>query len=191
MNPRVLRLLAAGVRLLAAGVVLNPLPAAVAAHASGAQVIPLTSVLGGQLAFQANVGGSNELFLFDSGGGGTVISPALATKVGCNPWGQVTGFRMRGQRLDLKRCDDFQIEVRGRLLHSPTAGVFDILEGAPKSAPPIAGSVGLDMFIGEAITLDVGQKRLIIESPRSLKQRIRHAHQLVARFERDLPGARP
>jgi hypothetical protein len=95
---------------------------------------------------------------------------------------------MRGQRLDLKRCDDFRIEAGRLVLTAPTAGVYDLLQGAPRDAPPIAGSVGLDMFAGKIVTLDVAHKTLTIESPRSLKSRVANARLLKSRFERDAQG---
>ena len=174
-------------RLVAFAAMLVPANPALARDAPG-QVIPLTRVFGGQLAFSARIAGSDQLFLFDTGGGTTVISPALAAKIGCKPWGQVTGFQMRGQRLDLKRCDDVGIQVGKQRLTSATAGVFDILAGAPKDAPPIVGSIALDMFIGKAVTLDVGHKQLTIETPASLARRIAAARPLLARFERDVQG---
>src|SRR5579875_578740 len=109
-------------------------------------VIPLQTVLGGQVAFTATAGGKQRLFLYDSGGGVTAVSPLFVQEIGCTPWGQITGFRMRGQRLDLKRCDNLRLNAAGLRLVAPTAGIYDILEGAPKDAPPIVGSVGLDMF---------------------------------------------
>lgn len=164
-----------------------PLSAACAGSTS-ARVIRLKPVFGGQLTFSANVGGQPRLFLLDTGGGATVIAPSLATRIGCKPWGQVTGFGMRGQRLDLKRCDDFRIEAAGLTLTAPTAGVYDILKGAPKDTPAIVGSVGLDMFVGRVVTLDIGHGTLTIETPASLKSRLKSARLLTSRFERDAQG---
>ena len=158
------------------------------ASAAPPTVIQFKPYLDGQLAFETVIGGRTETFLFDTGGGATVISPAFAARIGCTPWGQVTGFRMRGQRLDLQRCEDVHIPVANLTLVAPTAAEFDILQGAPKDAPPLAGSVALDVFAGRTVTLDVGHQRLIVETPASLATRVRHAREVAARFERDLDG---
>jgi predicted aspartyl protease len=158
------------------------------ATAAAPTVIKFKPYLDGQLAFDTTIGGRTETFLFDTGGGATVISPAFAARIGCTPWGQVTGFRMRGERLDLQRCEDVRITVAGLTLVSPTAAEFDITQGAPKDAPPLAGSVALDAFAGRTVTLDVAHQRLIVETPASLAVRIRHAREVAARFARDLDG---
>jgi hypothetical protein len=152
-------------------------------------IIPLAPYLDGQLAFETSVGGHVTHVLLDTAGGSTVISPAFAAQIGCRPWGQVTGFQMRGQRLDLQRCDDVRFGVAGLTLSTPMAGIFDITQGLPAGAPPLAGSVALDAFAGRTVTLDVGHRQLIVETPASLKMRIRHAQPVATRFEREMAGA--
>lgn len=151
--------------------------------------IPLAPYMDGQLAFEASVGGHVTHVLLDTAGGSTVISPAFAAEIGCKPWGQVTGFQMRGQRLDLKRCDNVRFSVAGLTLGTPMAGIFDITQGLPKDAPPLAGSVALDAFAGRVVTLDVGHRQLIVETPASLQARIRHGRPIATRFEREMAGA--
>ncbi len=151
-------------------------------------VIPLDLYLEQLLSFSADVNGRAERFLFDTGGGETVISPEFAKRLGCQPWGRLTGFQMRGERLDLSRCENVKISMSGVNLTAPTVGVFDITKGAPKDAPALAGSAALDMFARKVVTLDVAHQSLVIETPASLKVRIKGATELPMRFDRDVGG---
>jgi hypothetical protein len=134
------------------------------------------------------VNGREGFFLFDTGGGVSVIRPEFAKASGCTPWGQVTGFRMTGERMDFPRCDDVTFDVAGRQLKAPIAGVFDIMALAPNASPRLDGSLALDIFAGQVVTLDVAARTLTIETPESLRARVRHATEIPARVVRDAEG---
>jgi predicted aspartyl protease len=172
---------------LAAITLLTPVPAGAAA-AARSTVIPLSLYLGQFLSLDVSLHGRSERFLLDTGGGVSVVTPAFAARAGCKPWGQVTGFRMRGERLDLQRCDDLAFDISGLRLVSPTAGVWDLAGVFPKDAPPLAGSIALDALAGRAVTLDIAHRRLVVETPASLKARIRGATEVKVRLERDVQG---
>ncbi len=150
--------------------------------------IPLEPYLDVLWSFQAEVDGKPRRFLLDTAGGITVISKPFAESIGCTPWGQVTGFRMRGDRVDLPRCDDVGLKAAGVPLHAPTAGVIDFSTLLPKDAPPLDGSVALDSFAGRAVTLDLSGRRLIVETPDSLKVRARQGVEVPVRFSREATG---
>lgn len=157
------------------------------AHSAPA-LIHLESFLDEHWAFRAKIKGREELFIMDTGGGLTAVSPEAAAQIGCEPWGQLTGFRMRGDRLDLKRCDNVDIDAGGILLHLPVTGIWDFSKMLPKDAAPIAGNVGLDAFAGRVITLDIGNRQLVIETPQSLKARIAAAREVPVQFIREAEG---
>lgn len=164
--------------------------AASQAAAFGTQptVIPLENYLAAQKALHASVNGHEGLFLFDTGEGVSTISPAFAKKIGCEPWGRVTGFRMSGERLDFQRCDNLRFKVPGANLSAPIVGVFDIMALLPKDVPELDGALGLDIFAGRIVTIEPHANRLIIETPQSLAARIRHAKEIPARLVRDAEG---
>lgn len=158
----------------------------VAATPAAAQVtIPLEPYLGVLWSFQAKDGGR---YLLDTAGGITAITPATAKKIGCEPWGRITGHRMRGDRVDLTRCDTVVIETPGARLAVPTAGVFDFSKLLPPDAPTLEGSVALDAFAGQVVTLDLGGQKLVVETPASFKARIKGATEIPVRFARDAGG---
>jgi hypothetical protein len=151
-------------------------------------VIHLEPYVESHWAFKARINGHEELFLMDTGGGLTAVSPEAAAKIGCESWGQLTGFRMRGDRVDMKRCDNVEIDAGGNLLHLPTTGIWDFSKMMPKDAAPIAGNVGLDAFAGRVITLDIGNRQLVIETPKSLKARIAAAKEVPVQFIKEAQG---
>ena len=151
-------------------------------------VIPLDPYLGTQTAVRLSVTGHEGLFLFDTGEGVSTITPQFAAAIGCTPWGQVTGYRMSGERIDFPRCDGLRFVARGMHFPAPIAGVFDIMSLLPKDVPVLDGAVGLDIFAGRVITIEPRANRLIIETARSLATRIRTAKEVPARLVRDAEG---
>jgi hypothetical protein len=150
--------------------------------------IPLEPYLGVLWSFQADVDGKPRRFLLDTAGGITVIAQPFADAIGCKPWGRVTGFRMRGDRVDAPRCDDVGLTAAGVPLKAPTAGVIDFSTLLPKDAPLLDGSVALDAFAGRAVTLDLAGRRLIVETPESLKVRASAGVEVPVRFSREAMG---
>ena len=137
---------------------------------------------------KASVNGHEGRFIFDTGGGISYISPEFAKAAACEPWGQITGFMLTGQRLDMQRCDGLAFDVDG--LHLPLAslGVFDIGKFMPPKTPKIDGSIGLDAFAGKTVTLSLAGKKLTVESTSSLRERIRNGKELPIRLVREAEG---
>jgi len=140
------------------------------------------------LTLRAKVRGHDGLFLFDTGGGITYLTPAFANTCGCNVWGQITGFVLTGQRLDMQRCDDVELIVDHERLRAPIAGVFDIMKFMPKVTPKLDGSIGLDAFAGRAITLSLAEQTLTLESQASLRARQRSGKEVQIRLVREAEG---
>jgi hypothetical protein len=174
-------------RALAIALVLSA-TAANAAAPPKPEVVPLGTFMGMMPTVDAIVWGNESSFLLDTGGGVTTISPRLAKAMGCTPWGDIVGFRMKGDRLDLPHCDKVDVAVGKQTFTAPQAAVFDINSLAPKDAPPIDGVVALDLFADQAITLEPAANRLTIETPASLKARTKHLFDQQIRIVRDAQG---
>ena len=151
-------------------------------------ILPLNDYLAEQKNLRASVNGHEGLFLFDTGEGVSTITPAFAKRIGCEPWGRVTGFRMTGERIDFPRCDNVRFKIAGMHLTAPIAGVFNIMALLPKGVPELDGSLGLDIFAGRVITIEPLAHRIVIETPQSLAARTRHATEIPARLVRDAEG---
>jgi hypothetical protein len=174
--------------LLATLLLLAWVPSAVAGSPKPIAVLPLETYLGRSLAIRAFINGHEGRFLFDTGEGVTMISPSLADAVGCKPWGNLTGFRMTGERLDTPHCDGLIFESHGISLPVPIVGVLDIMTFLDSDAPKLDGAIGLDAFAGRAITLIIQRKQLVVESKGSLAARVRVATEIAVRVVRDAEG---
>jgi hypothetical protein len=135
------------------------------------------------------INGVASTFLLDTGGGVTTITPQFAERIGCTPWGRITGYRMFGDRLDMQRCENVRVGSGGVDLGTTTVAVYDptaLL--APGTVVP-DGSLAMDVFADKVVTLDVAGNRLIIEDPASLARRIEGATELPVLVTREVPGA--
>lgn len=141
------------------------------------------------MTVHATVRGHEGNFMFDTGAGTSYISPAFAQTVGCKPWGQITGFTLTGQRLDMPRCEGLVFNIGGQNFAGSTTGVFDIMKFMPANVPQIDGSIGLDAFSGRAVTLSLADRKLIVESPASLRERMKRGKELRIRLVREAGGA--
>ncbi len=142
-----------------------------------------------QFSVKAMVGGKERTFLFDTGEGITMISPQVAADLGCEPWGNIVGFRMLGERFDAPRCDDVKFDMAGTVFRVPNTVVYDLAKISGAEAPPIDGAIGLDMFAGRTITLEMFSKRLIIETEKSVKRRTKTGIEVPLRISRSEGGA--
>jgi hypothetical protein len=140
------------------------------------------------MTVRARVRGHEGLFMFDTGGGISYISPQFAQTVGCKVWGQITGFVLTGQRLDMPRCDGLDFDLQGRILKAPIAGVFDIMKFMPPNVPKLDGSLGLDVFARHAITLSLAERTLTLESRTSLAARMKRGKEVPIRLVREAEG---
>ena len=154
-------------------------------------VIELVPHPGGTLmmTIRATVQGHEGNFMFDTGGGISYISPGFAQTIGCKPWGQLSGFTLTAQRLDMPRCDGVSFDIAGNRFGAPTSGVFDIMKFMPKDLPRIDGSIGLDVFDGRAVTLSLAQKQLTVETPASLAVRAKNGREVPIKLVREVEGA--
>jgi Aspartyl protease len=151
-------------------------------------VVPLESYGESQKIIRAKINGREGVFLFDSGGGITNVTPKFAEEIGRKPWGKIVGFRMTGQRVDMARCDNVTLEIAGTQEHLPIIGVFDLMSLLPPGASKLDGLIGLDAFANKSISIDLANKRIVIETPKSLAARINGATEEDVRVVRDGEG---
>jgi len=165
----------------------EPAVASEPAHAQPVVAIPLQPYLRAQAAVHAVVNGQHGTFLFDTGQGVSSFSPAFAAKVGCHPWGRISGFRMTGERLDGPHCDDVTFDLAGQKLSAPVVGILDVMKFIGSDSPPVDGALGLDLFAHRLITI-VPRRQIVLESPASLSRRLKNARELPIRMVRDVEG---
>jgi hypothetical protein len=137
------------------------------------------------------VNGVPGTFLLDTGGGITTLSPQFARKIGCKPWGRITGYRMFGDRLDMQRCDRVSITSNGVAFAPTTLAVHDSTPLMKPGAAPNDGALAMDVFADQVVTLDVAGNRLILEDAASLARRIEGATELPMKVSREVWGVDP
>lgn len=139
------------------------------------------------VALRVDVAGKQRLFQFDTGGGNSFISPAIAKELACEKGARVVGFRMTGEKLEAPRCDDVAVKIGGHDFTIPVAGVYDVGEFNAKGVT-VDGLIALDIFEGRTVTLDFAGLRLIVETPESAAARVANATELPARLVREIGG---
>jgi hypothetical protein len=140
------------------------------------------------VAMRVDAHGHKGLFTLDTAGGITLVSPEFAKAAGCKPWGQIVGFRMGGEKLSSQRCDNFTFSVSGHPLSVPVVSVFDVAPLIANQAAPVEGSLALDAFAGQTITIDFAGGTLTVETPASAAQRVRGATQVPIHLLREIGG---
>ncbi len=160
-------------------------PVSSAPAGGSAAAIELGDFMGRLRSVQVSVGGKRGTFLVDTGGGVTFATPGFAERIGCKPWGRITGFRLTGERLDLPRCEGVAIGLQGGPALAPrTIGVLDVKPLLPPEAPDVDGSLALDALDGQVFTLDLRAGTLVFETPESLAARTAGAIEVPVRIAR-------
>jgi len=123
-------------------------------------------------------------FLFDTGGGLTLVTPDFAAGLDCEFSGRTTGYNMFGERMDTPHCSEVDIIAGEAKLTPVSIGKFDFGHRFAGDKTP-DGVLSLDAFDGKAITLDQVAGMLTVETTASLAQRTRTMTQLPLRVSRE------
>jgi hypothetical protein len=154
------------------------------------RVVPLERYQGRLPMIRVRLASGPRDFLCDTGGGWTLVSPAVAVEVGCVETGRSVGYRMSGERIEVPLCDEPVAMTLGDVAIRPdSVGVFDIMTLLPAGLPPLHGVISLRTLYRRAITLDLQRGRLILETPASLAARTRSMTPLVVRLTTGMDGA--
>lgn len=145
---------------------------------------PLGDLLGVLKTIEVGVDDQVATMILDTGGGVTVVTPELAERMGCQPWGQLSGFRLSGERLSMTRCSAAALRIGDKLLATQEVGVFDLAALLPPEAPRIDGILSLDALSATPFTLELDAGRLTLETPESLAARTSDAIEIPIRLHR-------
>lgn len=140
------------------------------------------------VALRAVVGGQPGFFTFDTAGGISILDPKFAERIGCKPWGRLSGYQMLGKRLDSPHCDDVPVTLGKITLKASSAGIGDVAKLFAADAEPVDGMLALDIFAGRAITIDFPARELTIETSASLSARTARMTPVPMRISRELQG---
>ena len=135
------------------------------------------------------IDGKKYKFLFDSGGGETFISPAIANTLNKEIYGSSTGIRMDGEMIKYQKANSVSIKMGSTDLFHPTIGVWDIMSILPKELPTIDRVLSLKSFANRILTIDLSKNILIIENKNSLKKQTKTKTLVPSRFANGPDGA--
>ncbi|MFL6549006.1 MAG: retropepsin-like aspartic protease [Povalibacter sp.] len=133
---------------------------------------------------QVVLNGKSGNFLFDTGGGQTLVTPAFAAGLNCKFWGRTTGYNMFGKEEASPHCDDITVKAGDVELTPVSIGTHDFGDQFPGDKAP-DGILSLDAFDGKIVTLDQQARTLTIESATTLAQRIKNMQQVPVRISRE------
>lgn len=152
-------------------------------------VLPLSAFMKTDLrTVNVSIGGAERRFLFDTGGGVTVISPELAKQLGCEPAGRLTAHRMSGERIDAPRCAEVPLALGGVAL-TTEAVVMDLAALMPPDWEKVHGLISLQTLESVPFTLDLAKNQLTLETPASLDARVAQVRPVEFRVARPAGGA--
>lgn len=132
---------------------------------ANAVAIPLRPYFRGLRTVQVGSGPDTLELLFDTGGGHTLITPEVATRLGCRPFGRQIGHRMDGEPVEFQACDSASFMIGAWEVHHAPIAVFDVNALLPPPLPRLDGVLSLDTFRGQVITIDWPGSQLIIHAP--------------------------
>jgi hypothetical protein len=143
--------------------------------------------LGNVPTLEVVINGKARSFYFDSGGGVSAISPALAKEIGCVPFGGQAAYNAGGAKFTIKRCENVMMNIGGYAVKKDVT-VFDPMPFFPNAKGLIEGSIALDAFDNQVITIDLIKNRLRVETEKSFKNRIKDMKPLASRLSREVSG---
>jgi hypothetical protein len=148
------------------------------------QVIKLERFRKALWTVRVTINGKSGDFLFDTGGGHTLVTSDFARGIGCKFVGRITGYNMFGKRIDTPYCNDVAIQAGTVPLGRGAIGTIDFgTQFAGDKTPD--GLLALDAFDGKVITIDQAAATLTIETPNSLEQRTKSMVELPLRVSRE------
>ncbi|HEX8028308.1 MAG TPA: aspartyl protease family protein [Vicinamibacterales bacterium] len=152
-------------------------------------VVPLSPWTGLLRSITVTVDGTAHPFIFDTGGGTTMITPEVAASVRCTPYGRNIGFRMSGEPVEFGYCDNVALRLGQVALTREPVGVFDLQSILPAGLPRADGVLSLRSFRDRPLTIALGAGRLTIETADSLAARVKRMRPLTIRIATGPSGA--
>lgn len=160
-----------------------------AAPAEGAIVIPLKPYVGRLRAMDVEVGGDTLLFLFDTGGGETLLTPEVARSLGCAPEGRSVSFRLSGERVQFAYCPHVELRIEGVAFHHREIAVWDLMAILPPGLPRLGGVISLKTFDGMVLSLALHDNQIRIENREALQRLVSDMQPLRVRIATGMDGS--
>ncbi|HTY06989.1 MAG TPA: aspartyl protease family protein [Gemmatimonadales bacterium] len=157
-------------------------PAAAFPQEARVAAIPFTVDSNDMIRVPVMVGDSARSLIFDTGAGIDVLAPSLIASLHGEPAGWLDAFRMTGERLHIRLFRISRIAIGSFTARDVIVGSADFLDQMG-----IPGIISLNEFRARAVTLDLTENVLTVESPLTLRAR-RASGRVVSLRGDDLRG---
>jgi hypothetical protein len=134
--------------------------------------VPLVPYLGRLVTVEAQAGGRPLKLIFDTGGGETLIAPQVAAALGCTPSGRGIGYRASAEQIEFRYCPDVTLTIAGKEFPHERIAVWDVRSVLPDDVPPVDGVLSLATFRSQPFTMQLADRRLMLETAASLTERV-------------------
>jgi hypothetical protein len=155
---------------------------------NGQDTLHLKKYVGDLRIIDVSINGSGYTFLFDTGGGETLISPGIAKENKKCIYGSMNAFRMHGEMITFQKADSIELITNSTRLYHPSVGVWDVMSVLPPGLPRLDGVLSLKSFVGRRITLDLVNNRIIVETEKSYQKKVINMTRHTSRFANGLDG---
>jgi hypothetical protein len=126
-------------------------------------------------------------FLYDTGGGYTVLDEAYTKIFGCTPYGKTVGFRLSGEQVESRNCNPVSLDFGGFSV-TTAPKVMDINSFLPEGLPKLAGAFSLQTFQRHLVTINYSAGLVTIEAPDSFHARTRDMIEIPLKVTNELDG---
>ncbi len=150
--------------------------------------VPLAPYIGRLLTLDVLIDGDTARLILDTGGGETVVSPAIAQRLGCTPSGRSIGYRMNGDPIAIASCPAVTLIVGGIPFVHDRIGIWDVQALLPEGVPPVDGVFSLKTLVRQPFTLRLAERRLTLETSRSFREQVLGMSRLRSRLATGTDG---
>ncbi|KJV31293.1 hypothetical protein VI08_13620 [Luteibacter yeojuensis] len=91
--------------------------------------------------------------------------------------------------MDVPRCNGASVSLGGTSIKLAQLSVFDLATFMGPAAQGLSGALGLDVFDGRTVTLNIAEHQLVVETDESLAAIKAHAIEVPVRLVRAAEGA--
>jgi len=116
------------------------------------------------------------------------VPPDFAAKIGCKPWGQITGFTMMARRIDGVRCDNVKLSLADEQFPLETVGVMDINKFMPPGTEHLDGTIALNVFDDRAFAFSYHDRTLTLLNSKALARQTSKKKPVPLHIVRDGEG---
>jgi len=162
-------------------------PFTTTSSAQDPQVIKLERFRKALWKVHVTVKGKEGDFLFDTGGGITLLAEEFSNGIDCKFWGRFTGYNMFGNKGGGPYCSDVRLTAGSVALSPVNVGRMSFEGMFPGDKTP-DGLLSLDSFDGKVITIDQKAATITIETEKTLKKRVRTMREFPMRLSRECSG---